>query len=754
MITRAVLLIALLLVGIAPVSAQQSGGPIREIIIEGSQRIEQSTVRSYLLVREGDPFDAERIDRSLKSLFATGLFADISIDRRAQALVIRLVENPIINRIAFEGNQRVEDEVLEAEVQLRPRVVFTRTKVQEDLQRILDVYKVRGRFAASVVPKVIRLEQNRVDLVFEIEEGELTKVENIRFVGNRAMDDSDLREVIRTKEAIWYRFFTSDDTYDPDRLAFDRELLRRHYLSEGYADFRVRSVVAELTPERDSFFITFTVDEGQRYKFGTFDISSELRGLDGDSLRGLVEFEEGDWYDSGLVDEVVDKLTDEVGNLGFAFVDIRPEIDRDRENRTIGLNFRINEGPRVFVERIDITGNVRTIDKVIRREFRLVEGDAFNSAKLRRSQQRIRNLGYFSNVEIDQVPGSAPDKAVVSANVEEQSTGSLSVGAGFSTDAGVLGEFSIRERNLLGRGQELALSVSIGAKQNQVDLAFTEPYFLDREVRAGVDLFRRSRDLQSSRSHDFTETGGGVRFGYPLSENLSQSLRYQFRASEIEKVQANASNLIKAQAGTRYVSEVSQTLLYDQRDSRINPTDGYFVRLGSDLAGLGGDVAYLRNTASSGYYLPVADEWVLSTGGRVGYIVGLGEDVEIADRYFLGGSTLRGFESSGVGPRDKSTDDALGGEWVYNGTVELGFPVGLPNEFGIRARMFTDFGSAGGVSPSNANVLDPGSLRLSAGAGLGWSSPLGPIAIDFGFPILEEDEDRDELIRINFGTRF
>ena len=754
MITRAVLLIALLLVGIAPVSAQQSGGPIREIIIEGSHRIEQSTVRSYLLVREGDPFDAERIDRSLKSLFATGLFADISIDRQAQTLVIRLVENPIINRIAFEGNQRVEDEVLETEVQLRPRVVFTRTKVQEDLQRILAVYRVRGRFAASVVPKVIRLEQNRVDLVFEIDEGELTKVENIRFVGNRAMDDSDLREVIRTKEAIWYRFFTSDDTYDPDRLAFDRELLRRHYLSEGYADFRVRSVVAELTPERDSFFITFTVDEGQRYKFGTFDISSELRGLDGDSLRGHVEFEEGDWYDSSLVDDVVDKLTDEVGKLGFAFVDIRPQIDRDRENRTISLNFRINEGPRVFVERIDITGNVRTIDKVIRREFRLVEGDAFNSAKLRRSRQRIRNLGYFSGVEIEQAPGSAPDKAVISASVEEQSTGSLSVGAGFSTDAGVLGEFSLQERNLLGRGQELRLSISLAAKRSQIDLGFTEPYFLDREVRAGVDIFRRSSDLQASRSYDFTETGGGVRFGFPLSENLSQTLRYQFRASEIENVQFGASALIRAQAGTRYVSEVSQVLLYDQRDSRISPRDGYFVRLGSDLAGLGGTVFYLRNTASSGYFLPVADEWVLSTRGRVGYIVGLGEDVEIADRYFLGGATLRGFESAGVGPRDKSTDDALGGEWVYNGSVELGFPIGLPNEFGIRARMFTDIGSAGGVSPSNANVLDPGSMRLAVGAGLGWSSPIGPIAIDFGFPILKEDEDRDETIRINFGTRF
>jgi len=753
-ITRAVLLIALLLVGIVPASAQQSGGSIREIIIEGSHRIEQSTVRSYLLVREGDPFDPERIDRSLKSLFATGLFADISIDRQAQSLVIRLVENPIINRIAFEGNQRVEDEVLETEVQLRPRVVFTRTKVQEDLRRILDVYRVRGRFAASVVPKVIRLEQNRVDLVFEIEEGELTKVENIRFVGNRAMDDSDLREVIRTKEAIWYRFFTSDDTYDPDRLAFDRELLRRHYLSEGYADFRVSSVVAELTPERDSFFITFTVDEGQRYKFGTFDISSELRGLDGDTLRELVEFEEGDWYDSGLVDDVVDKLTDEVGNLGFAFVEIRPQIDRDRENRTISLNFRINEGPRVFVERIDITGNVRTIDKVIRREFRLVEGDAFNAAKLRRSRQRIRNLGYFSDVEIEQAPGSAPDKAIISVNVEEQSTGSLSVGAGFSTDSGLLGEFSIQEQNLLGRGQELKLSVSIGAKRKQVGLAFTEPYFLDREVRAGVDLFRRSSNLKDSSSYESTETGGGVRFGFPLRENLSQSLRYQFRASEIENVQVNASNLIKAQEGTRYISEVSQVLLYDQRDSRISPTDGYFVRLGSDLAGLGGTVFYLRNTASSGYFVPVTDEWILSTTGRVGYIVGLGEDVEIGDRYFLGGSTLRGFETASVGPRDKATNDSLGGEWVYNGTVEMSFPIGLPNEFGIRTRVFTDFGSAGGVSPSNSNVLDPGSMRLAVGAGLGWSSPIGPIAVDFGFPILKEDEDRDEVIRINFGTRF
>ncbi len=733
---------------------QQPAPLIRQIVIEGTQRIEPGTVRSYLLVQEGDLYDPRRVDQSLKNLFATGLFADVTIRRQGDALIVRLVENPVINRIAFEGNQRVKDESLETEIQLRPRVVFTRTKVQSDVKRILDIYRVNGRFAATVDPKVIRLDQNRVDLVFEIDEGPLTRVENIRFVGNRVMDDSDLKEVVRTKETAWYRFFSSDDTYDPDRLTFDRELLRRFYLSEGYADFRVRSAVAELTPERNAFYITFTVEEGSRYKFGDINIASSLKGLETETLQNLLEFEKGDWYDSDLVEKAVENITDEVGELGFAFVEVRPRVDRNRDTRVINLDFQVNEGPRVFVERINISGNVRTVDKVIRREFRLVEGDAFNSAKLRRSRQRIQNLGYFAKVDVERIPGSSNDKAIINVEVEEQSTGSFSVGVGYSTDAGPLADLSVRERNLLGRGKELGLSLSIAAERSEIDLSITEPYFLDREIRAGFDVFHRTSDRQDTSSFDSKSTGFGVRAGYEITEELRQDWRYQFDRSVIENVSSTASSLIKRQEGTRYVSGVSHAVLYDRRNSRFAPSDGYFGRLTTDLAGFGGTVFYLRNTAQSGIYFPVADDWTLSVSGRAGYIVGLGEDVEIVDRYFLGGQSLRGFETAGAGPRDRVTDDSLGGEWIYNGTVELTMPLGLPNEFNIKGRVFSDFGSVGGVNPSNANVFDTGSVRASVGAGLGWASPFGPIAVDFGVPVLKESLDKDELIRVNFGTRF
>jgi outer membrane protein insertion porin family len=733
----------------------QSGGVIREIVVEGAQRIEDGTVRSYLLVQEGDVFDAGRVNRSLKSLFATGLFADVTLRRRGDTLVVAVVENPVINRIAFEGNQRIDDETLDTEVTLRPRIIYTRTKVQNDVKRILTLYRRNGRFAATVEPKVIRLKQNRVDLVFEINEGKPTEIRNIRFVGNLEFSDSRLRDVIRTKESRWYRFLSSDDTYDPDRLTLDRELLRRFYLKNGYADFRIGSAVAELKPDRSDFFITFTVEEGDRYRFGKIDIKAQLRDLKAEDLANHIEFEEGDWYDADDLEKAVDLLSQEVGTLGYAFVDVRPRINRDRKKKVIDVTYEIKEGPRVFVERINITGNVRTLDEVIRREFRLVEGDAFNASKLRRSRKRIQDLDFFEKVDVEQVPGSASDKAVVNVAVEEKSTGSLSVGAGFSTSNGGLVELGIRERNLLGRGQDLKLNATLAQKKSQIDLGFTEPYFLDRDLKAGVDLFHVAKDLQDTSSFDSKVTGGALRASYPITENLRQGWKYTAKQTEVTGVDSDASIYIQAQEGKNTLSEVSHILTYDKRDSVVIPTEGYVVRLKNDVAGLGGSARHSRNVLGGGIYFPVLDQWVLSFSADTGYIVGIGKDVQLLDRFFVGGNDLRGFADSGIGPRDGSTKDALGGEWMYSASAEVTFPVPFfPPELGFKGRFFTDWGSLGKVTPSGAGIDDTGSLRASVGGGITWVSPFGPIGIDVGFPILKEDFDEIENLRINFGTRF
>lgn len=739
---------------VSPASAQ-TGGVIRSIEVEGTQRIEPNTVRSYLLVQEGDAFDAGRIDRSLKSLFATGLFADVAINRVGDALVVKVVENPVINRIAFEGNSRIDDETLEAETTLRPRVIYTRTKVQSDVRRILALYRRSGRFSATVDPKVIQLPQNRVDVAFEIHEGSVTEVESIRFVGNKEFDDSDLRGVIRTKETAWWRFLSSDDTYDPDRLTLDRELLRRFYLSEGYADFRVDSAVAELTPDRKNFFLTFTVEEGERYEFGDVVIETTLPGLDTDKLKSEIDMESGDWYDADEVETTIDFLSDQVGNLGYAFVDVRPRLDRDRENRAINVTFEIEEGPRVFVERIDISGNVRTRDYVIRREFRLVEGDAFNAARLRRSRQRIQNLDFFEKVEVEEVPGSAPDKAIIKVAVEEKSTGQLSFGAGFSSAGGALLDASIRERNLLGRGQDLRLGIVFGQKTIQLDLGFTEPYFLGRDIAAGFDIFHTEVNRQSESSFDSVRTGFALRAGYAITESWRQSWRYTLKQTKVDNVDSDASIFVKSQEGDETVSEITHRLVYDKRDSRLNTTEGYYASVATDVAGLGGTVNYVRNVLDGGYFYPITDDWIFSVSGSAGHIFGFGgKDVRLIDRFFVGGDDLRGFATDGIGPRDLDTDDALGGQNYYTGSLELNFPLGLPDELAIRGRVFSDFGSLWDLTPKDDDVADDATLRASVGVGLTWVSPFGPIGIDLGQAILKESYDDTEIFRVNFGTRF
>ncbi len=732
-----------------------AGAPIIEnVVIEGTQRIDPDTVRTYLALKKGDAFDNAKVNDSLKVLYGTGLFADVTISRSGSALVVRVVENPIINRIVFEGNSELDDESLSAEVQLRPRIVFTRTKVQKDVKRILDLYRRNGLFAAVVDPKIIRLPQNRVDLVFEVQEGPESGIRRISFVGNRVFSDSDLRGVVLTRETKWWRFLSSTDKYDPDRLTFDRELLRRHYLENGYADFRVVSAVAELAPDRKDFFVTFTIEEGNRYKFGDVDVLSRIKDVDPAKVKHLVEFVSGDWYSSRKIEETVRKLTEASGDFGYAFVEVRPQIRRNREANTIDIVFEIQEGPRVFVERIDIRGNSRTLDKVIRREFRLVEGDAFNSARLRRSQQRIRNLGFFSAVDVNKVRGSSPDRAVIEVDVKEQPTGELTLGAGFSTRDGAVGEIGIRERNLLGRGQDLKLSLRLSQRTQQIDLGFTEPYFLNRNISAGVDIFnvRSSRESESSFRED--TLGGRIRFGYEINEQWSQNLRYSIENEDIKDVDDGASQIIKDQEGSQIASILGQTLVYDTRNSKITPTEGFIVRMATDGAGLGGDVQYMKGTVKSRYYYPFSKEWRVILGANAGHIKGLDQDVRVIDAFFLGSDQMRGFEVGGIGARDQTSNDALGAKTYAFGTVELNFPLGLPEELGFTGAAFTDFGTAYGADGDSDLIEDSKSLRMTAGVGLAWRSPLGPVRLDLAFPVVVEDFDKDQLINFSFGTRF
>ena len=727
---------------------------ITEVVVEGTQRIDPATVRSYLLLRPGDQVDADKLDRSMKALFATGLFSDVTIDRQGSRLVAKVVENPIVNRIQFEGNRKLTDEVLIQEIQLKPRQVYTRTKVQNDVKRLIDIYRRAGRFAATVEPKVIELPQNRVDIAFEVVEGDVTSVRKIAFVGNQHFSEARLRDVLNTKESRWYRFLSTADTYDPDRISFDRELLRKFYLAQGYADFRVVSAVAELTPDRESFFVTFTVDEGERYRFGKVDIQSTLRDLKPEQVRGSVLTEEGAWYDADQVDQSVQRMTDRIGALGFAFVDIRPRISRDRERKAIAVAYEVQEGPRVYVDRININGNTRTLDKVVRREMRLAEGDAFNSAKMRRSRQRLRYLGFFDKADVTNVPGESPDRTIVNVDVQERSTGEISFGFGFSSSDGPLADIRLRERNLLGRGQDLMIGGMVSGKRQEIDFSFEEPYLFDTNVAAGLDLFKVNRNFQREASYDVDSYGGTVRARYEMSENLRHTVRVFARSETIQNVSSNASRFIREQVGTYRTYGPGHDLLYDRRDDRFDPTDGYFVRLSQDLAGFGGDSNWLRNRLSAGAYYPFSEDFIGSLTSESGFIYDMGEAVRINQRFFVGGDNFRGFRSAGIGPRDTSTGDSLGGKRYVVGTASLSFPVGIPREVGMRTFAFSDFGSLWDTDANGPSVVDENSIRASVGLGLSWRSPLGPIRLSVATPVVKESYDRDEIFRFSFGSRF
>lgn len=831
----------------ATASAQEDalyGGTIRSILVEGNQRIEARTVQSYLLVEPGDAFDPDRIDLSLKTLFATNLFADVSIDRRGNDLVIQVVENPIINRVIFEGNRALKDDKLREEIQAAPRGIFTAARVQSDVQRIMELYRRSGRFAAKVEPQYKPLEQNRVDLIFEVTEGPVTGVRSINIIGNQAYSDSRLRSEIVTKQSRFWRFFSSNDNYDSNRLEYDRERLREFYQNNGYYDFRVSSAVAELTPDQKDFYITYTVEEGRQYDFGAIKVETALEKLDANVLRAVVPIQEGELFRGSLIESTIDSLTYAAGVAGYAFVDVRPQISVNEQSGRIDITFAIDEGPRVYIDRINIVGNTQTLDRVIRRELRLSEGDAFNRILLDRSRNRVRALGFFKDVQVVETPSEQPDRTIVDIKVTEQSTGELSFAAGFSSVDAYLFDLSASQRNLRGRGQSVVARTSLSSRQQIVDLRFTEPRFLDRNLSAGVDLFATRQDFEEYTGFTSDTIGGGIRMAFPLTDRMQMGVRYRLQSDDVnisnQNIIIDSSGMLlrsrtqiagqdtpndptddvyrlpepgDAGPGEAVVdicdpsyllrnticrserSDISSIVGYDffwdQTNDPISPTRGFNFRFSQDMAGVGGDVKYIRTETGASFYRGIWRDVVASANFSGGFVVPLDNEqgVRINNRFFRGGSTFRGFDVAGLGPReilrliDPTTGEvvstqrlnSMGGNAYYQGTFELTVPNFIPEEYGIKSALFVDVGSLGlleDVDKGSTVILDdatpfgyPGlaairmtkdaaTLRASAGISVFWDSPFGPIRFDFSQILRKEEYDRTETFRFSTSTRF
>jgi outer membrane protein insertion porin family len=736
----------------APAPAEQ-GVTIRTIAVSGAQRLEPETIVSYIQLRAGDTYTAAAGDQALKDLAATELFSDFRIENNNGDVLITVVENPVINRIVLEGNKRIKEDKILPEIRLAPRQIFTRSKVRADVARIIELYKRQGRFAATVEPQMVQLDQNRVDVVFEITEGPKSKVRQINIIGNEAFSDGELRDEMVTQVSGLLKIFSSATSYDPDRVAYDQQQLRAFYLQNGYADFRVVSAVAELTPDKRDFIITYVVEEGERYKFADVAVESQLRDFDSDALSRGLPMQTGDWYDAKLVEDTIEQLTETAGAFGYAFADVRPRWTPDREARTMGVTFVINEAPRVYVERIDINGNTLTQDKVVRREFRIAEGDAFNSLQVKRSTARINSLGYFQeNFEVTQVEGSAPDRIVLEANVQEQATGELSLSAGFSSLESFIFQGSIRQRNFRGRGQTVGLAASYSRYSRSGSISFTEPYVFDKNISAGIDVYRRDFNNgyfdRASATYEQATTGTQLRVGVPLTEYMTALARYTFNYDDIslderqffavdESGNSRCEPLLAGRylcdaVGTRSTSLLGVSLIYSTLDSRLRPTRGENATVNLDFAGLGGSVRYAKITADAAKYWNLGSGFIFSVRGQGGFIKGLRDrgpgqdDVLLTDRFFLGEQQgLRGFDIRGVGPRvlrrfyiededgeptltgltDRSTvDDALGGKAMYLFNAEVEIPLGSgARELGLRPSLFLDVGSVFNVTRPQLN---------------------------------------------------
>jgi outer membrane protein insertion porin family len=780
----------------------------RSIVVHGNRRVDASTIRSYFHTNPGERLDAIKIDEAYKALLATGLFEDVTITQSGGHLVVTVVEASVINRVQFEGNRAVKDEQLKAEIQSKERGPLSRQLVRADVQRIIDIYRAQGRYNVNVNPKYIERANGRVDLVFEITEGKKTTVKEIDFVGNRAFSSSRLKDVIKTGAGGIFSFFRSNNVYDADRIEADRDLLRRFYLSHGYADARIVSAVAQFDPGRNGFVVVFNIEEGPLYHFGAVDVQSNVREVDPAVLRSLLKMRSGGVYDAQAVEKTVEAMSLELAKRGYAFAQVRPRGDRNFQNLTVDVAFVIDQGPRAYIERIVVRGNTRTRDYVIRREFDIGEGDAYNHALIDRAERRLKNLNYFKTVKITSEPGSAPDRVIVVVTVEEQSTGEFAVSGGYSTADGFLAEVSVAERNLLGRGQYVRASVQYGQRAKGFDLSFVEPYLLDYRLALGVDVFARVVLPSTFQSYEMRTYGGALRLGIPITEEISGQIRYSAYSREIKLdplyncypggtytdttgatvntgcISAAPALRAAANQGSLFTSLVGYTLAYNTLDNNKNPTKGILAEFKQDFAGAGGDVNFIRSTADIRMYFELGWDVIALLRAQGGHIASWGgQQLSMLDHFFMGPNLVRGFEPAGIGPRDISAgsfQDALGGTMYWGVTAELQYPLFFaPKDFGMRAAVFADAGSLWGYKgitsykgpndcvaaniptsicdPNLGQVINPhdsNTVRSSVGVGLIWDSPFGPLRFDYAIALTKDDNDRTQAFRFSGGTSF
>lgn len=735
------------------VYAQNSNDIISDIKIEGNQRVELDTIYSYLKVSKGENFDIDKLNNSLKNLYSTGFFSDVNIMRDNSIVIIKVVENPIINRVVFEGNNEIDNDVLASEVSLKSRNLFTRTKIQEDVQRILSLYRNEGSLSTTVKPNIISLDQNRVDIVFEINEGENTVINSITFNGNKNFSDRRLRDTIITRQTRWYSILSSNDKYDPQQIQVDENLLRKFYKDNGYADVSIEPAVAQLDREKDGFNIIFSIDEGKKYVYGDIEISSNISEIDIDIIKIGLKIEEGDVYSAGKIENTIKIINKLVIEQGFPFTETFPEVDRVENTNNLSVLFRINQADKKYVDRIIIRGNERTLDKVIRRNIRLAEGDAYVSSLLARSKTLITNLGFFAKVDLTENSTAKQGTTDIIVDVQETSTGELSFGGGYSSQVGGLLNIGVSERNFMGKGQRISLVSKFSEREADYTFSFSEPYFLNRDLYASTNLYNNKIDYKES-SYELSRQGFNLSGNFTLDEFIRQSLRYSLEVRELTP-RSGASASIISEKGETVLSELSTSINIDTTDNRNMPTEGYSLAIASSFAGLGGDKEFLRINNNANYYKSFNEESIiLNLGYDAGVIIGLDQDILISDRYFLGGNSFRGFDQSGLGPRDSNNSDSLGGNLFYTGSIKASFGIGLPPELGVKGNWFATAGSLTGIDKSSVSYNDDASIRLSSGVGISWNSPFGPISVIFSQAILKEDYDRTESVSFGIGQKF
>ena len=753
--------IAAILVGTLVLSTPQASAQsftVNSVRIEGNARVETATILSYAQIPRGATLTAAQLNDAYQRVIESGLFEEVEFIPAGAGLTIRVVERPTINIVNIEGNRRLDDEELIPLLESQSRRVFSPTVAQRDAERIAQAYAQSGRFAASVAPRIIRRSDNRVDLVFEVAEGRVVEIERISFVGNRAFSDARLRRVLETKQAGFLRQIIQRDTFVAERLGFDQQLLRDFYLSRGFVDFRILDVSTEFSRERNATFITFNVQEGPRYRFGEITASSDVDGVDPALFLGDTRIRTGQTYTPALVDDTIARMEERAIDLGFDFIRVEPQINRDNANLALDIDFRITRGPRIFVERIDIEGNQTTLDRVIRRQFRLAEGDPFNPREVRNAAERIRALNYFSDVDVEARDGTTSEQVIVDVNVEEAPTGSFGFGGSYSVGSGFGAVVSFSESNFLGRGQTLRFDLNTTADNRNASLTFIEPAFLGRDLTFGLNVFYNTTDQDNAR---FSTAVAGISpfFEFPIGDLTELRVRATLSEDDIFDVDAGSSPIIQAEEGALFTSSVGYTWTYDNRRSGLEPGTDVILSFGQDIAGLA-DNEYIRTTGRAVFQREALNAEVtvrtILEGGAINFLDG---SSRVTDRFFLSGRQMRGFEFRGLGPRDTAAanNDPLGGNYFAVARFEVDFPLGLPEEYGISGGVFLDVGSLWGLdntAGAAGPVDDSAILRAAAGFSLFWTTPIGPLTFNFSRALRSESYDREQDFDFTITTRF